>query len=437
MKHKKLFILPFASLVLSGCSYNFSYTVAPYPYTYDLSGGQEIIPQVDEDTGVDDSNGTYNIKIWCDERIKSLTELQVSDFIIKNADKNYNIKLTVDTAGEDSAASDMISNVSAGADIFVFAQDQLSRLKIAGALSTISGGMEINVKNESEPEAIEAASLNGKLLAFPFTSDNGYFMYYNKDILSSEDVKDMDTICSKLRAAGKTMNFPVVTNGWYTASYFMATGCHSEWTIDEKNHFRMPEDNYNSQNGFDACVGIRELKKYSDIFSTKDITDMKKNLAVCVSGIWDYEAAYKILGDKLGCCQMPSFKCGDKTYHLSSYMGYKLIGVKPNTDAKKQSVCKRLARFLSSQTCQTERFDEVSWGPTNIIAMQESRVLKQPGLNALREQRPYAKPQTLTPSNWFSGVSAIATAIKPESTDEELWAALRGYEEALPSYMED
>ena len=134
---------------------------------------------------------------------------------------------------------------------------------------------------------------------------------------------------------------------------------------------------------------------------------------------------------------MPYYTVDGVKYHISSFSGYKLIGVKPQTDAKKVSVCKRIARYLSGRLCQTERFNIVNWGPTNIAALQSEAVMNHPGLAALRAQKPYSKPQTQCPSSWFSSVSAMASAINFDSSDEELWEILRGYRDNLSSFLDE
>ena len=424
---KKLF-LPLAGLcaiVLGGCTYNFRYSLPVNPFK---SGSAEI-----EGDDIDDA-GEYSLRIWCDQRIKDLTTLQINNFITASEGK-YKIDFRVDTTGEDAAASSMIENVGAGADIYIFAQDQLSRLKTAGALSAFTGVIRDNVVKETDPDGINAASLNGKLYALPFTSDNGYFMYYNKDVLNQDQVKNMESICSTLKAKGKKINFPVFSNGWYGASYFMATGCKSEWTIDPStNKFSAYYDNYSTM-GVDACKGLLALKGYqSDIFTTKDVTEFRKTLGVLVSGIWDYELAEDILGDKLGCCELPSFTVGGNDIHLSSFKGYKLIGVKPTNDSKKLSVCKRIARFMSNKEAQLERFEAVKWAPTNKDALATSKVQNHKGISALLAQSKYAKPQFQTPSSWFGAVALIATNLKNEGNIQQ---CLDDYTATLPSFLDD
>lgn len=434
MKKKSIcLLLAFTAACLASCKFDFVYNVPAYPYS---EGGTDTAGS--EDTGVEDS-GTYDIKMWCDERISDLTKTQVANFVNQSNGK-YKINLTIDHLGEDSAASSMIEDVAGGADIYVFAQDQLSRLKTARALATITGDIKKAVVSETEEDGIEAASIGGSLYAFPFTSDNGYFMYYDKRIIPESDVGDIEKIIADCEAAGKSINYSIFGNGFYAASYFMATGCESKWEIGDDNKFSSFNDTYNSDEGFIAGKAIKYLKAHNIFGNSDDPSKLgrdKKGLGACVSGIWNYGYAYDAIGENLGCAQMPSFTVDGKKYHISSFSGYKLIGVKPQTDAKKVSVCKRIARYLSGKLCQTERFNTVSWGPTNISVLESDAVKAHPGLAALRAQKPYSKPQRQCPSSWFSSVSSLASAINKDSSDSDIRAALQSYHDNLSSFLED
>ena len=434
MKKKLLTLtLAFVTTCLASCKFDYRYVIPAYPYdegATDSAGS--------EDTGIEDS-GTYDIKMWCDERISDLTKTQVANFVNQSNGK-YKINLTIDHLGEDSAASSMIEDVAGGADIYVFAQDQLSRLKTARALATITGDIKKAVVSETEEDGIEAASIGGSLYAFPFTSDNGYFMYYDKRIIPESDVGDIEKIIDDCEKANKSINYSIFGNGFYAASYFMATGCESKWEIGDDNKFSSFNDTYNSEEGFIAGKAIKYLKAHNIFGNSDDPSKLgrdKKGLGACVSGIWNYGYAYDAIGENLGCAPMPSFTVDGKKYHISSFSGYKLIGVKPQTDAKKVSVCKRIARYLSGKLCQTERFNTVSWGPTNIAVLESDAVKAHPGLAALRAQKPYSKPQRQCPSSWFSSVSSLASAINKDSSDGEIRAALQSYYDNLSSFLED
>lgn len=436
---KKIFtsLLLLSVFSLAGCSFEYTYFVPAYPSDSGSGGGGS---SGQEDTGIEDA-GTYDIKIWCDQRISDLTKTQVGNFVTNSSGK-YKINLTVDELGEDSAASSMTEDVQSGADIFVFAQDQLSKLKTAGALAAITGSIAEAVTNETEADGVAAASLNGKLYAYPFTSDNGYFMYYDKSVIKESSIGNIEDIVNDCSAAGKQINYGIYGNGFYAASYFMATGCESKWEINASNKFYKYNDNYCSDNGLIAAKAVRNLKALTNakgvtINASDDPSKFGKSLGVCISGIWNYGYALEALGDNLGCAPMPSYTVDGNKYHISSFSGYKLIGVKPQTDSKKVSVCKRLARYLSSQYCQTERFNAVNWGPTNKAALEMDVIKNQPGLKALREQKPYSKPQVQCPSSWFSSVSSLTSAISATSTDEDLWVNLQSYKDNLDSFLDD
>ena len=447
---KLISLLAFGATVLSGCRFVYHYVIPDFPYSDSGSGGSgggdgggTSADNGFEDTGIEDA-GTYSIKIWCDERISTQIKTQVSAFS-KHFGSKYTINLAVKEVSESIAASQMTDDVTNGADIFVFPQDQLSKLKTAGALAAITKDLKKAVVNETETEGVNAASINGTMYAFPFTSDNGYFLFYDKRVISDEQAKSIEGIVEAAKAAKMAINYPIFANGFYTASYFMATGCESNWVINKANKFVDYKDNYNSEDGLKAARALKYLKaqyigKKPLFAGSNDPSKFNRGengICACVTGMWDYQTAAGILGENLGCAEMPTFTLDGKKYHISSFSGYKLIGVKPQEDAKKVSVCKRIARYLSSETCQLARFNLVEWGPSNINALANNNVAIHKGLSALRAQKPYSKPQVQCPASWFGSVSSLANQIAQDSTDDELRGLLQDYQDNLDVLLAD
>ena len=426
-KLKLLFLLP--TLLLANCNFKYTYTIKGLVIGGD--GTDEI------DDGVDDA-GTYNIKVWVDDKIVSLTQTQIQEFVSSSGGK-YTINATVEPQSEGTAASSMLQDVQSGADIFVFAQDQLARLKVAGAVSKLTGNYETFVRNNNSEDSVQAASLSNGIYAYPITSDNGYFLYYDKSIISDADATNMTSILAKCRAAGKVLNFEGRSNGFYAASYFLATGCTSTWELDEMTgKFKSYDDTFSSDKGFIAAKGLKEIADTSVVASNSQASKLNGTAAAVISGVWEYEVALKRLGpDRLGCAEMPSFTVDGTEYHLSSYDGYKLMGVKPQVDAKKASVCRKLARYLTSGSCQTERFQEVSWGPTNKEASEREEVKTHPGLAALYKQHEYATQQGQCPGAWFVALSTTAKAVTAKSTDDEIRQILTNYKNGLDELLSE
>ena len=423
---KKLFALLMIAPLLAGCNFK---------YVYNISGLSQTGSGEDDDD-IDDA-GTYNIKIWVDDKIVDLTRTQVGSFIAESGGK-YTINATIEPVSEAVAASNMLQDVQDGADIFCFAQDQLTRLKVAGALTKITGNMADAVKADTSVDSVTAASINGNMYAFPITADNGYFLYYDKSVMSADDASNMTSLLAKCQAAGKKLNFEARSNGFYAVSYFVGTGCSSTWDIDDKSgKFTAYHDNFNSAEGKIAAKGLKELDNTDLVATNSQASKLGSTAAALVSGIWEYDVALKRLGENLGCAALPSFTVDGKDYHLGSFDGYKLLGVKPQVDAKKASVCRKLARYLTNEACQGERFDVASWGPTNVAASQKESVLAHPGLQALNAQHEFAAPQGQCPGNWFSALATTATAVKKDSSDSQIASILANYEAGLNDLLSD
>ena len=419
---KSLLLLP--ALLLAGCNFKYVYTIEGL-----------VMSGMDFDDDIEDS-GTYDIKIWVDDKIVNLTKSQIGQFVANSGGK-YTINATIEPVGEVEAASSMLQDVQDGADIFCFAQDQLARLKVAGALMKLNSNYVSALEEEMSYDAINAAKVNTDVYAFPITSDNGYFLYYDKTVMSDAEASNMTTLLAACRRAGKTLNFEARSNGFYAASYFMATGCYSSWTINsESGKFESYNDNYNSAAGLTAAKGLKELDDKTTVATNSQASKLGSSAGAVVSGVWDYEVAKKNLGDNLGCADMPSFSVDGTTYHLSSFDGYKLMGVKPQVEAKKASVCRKIAKFLTGQDCQEQRFNEASWGPTNTAASQSDAVQAHAGLMALMKQHEYAKPQGQCPGAWFTALATTAKAITASASDAQLEEILRNYEAGLPVLLD-
>ncbi|MBQ7455703.1 MAG: extracellular solute-binding protein, partial [Clostridia bacterium] len=137
--------------------------------------------------------GTYDITVWVANEIVDLTKQQIADF---NANNEFGIvfNATVEPVSEADAATQMITDVEAGGDIFCFAQDQFARLVQAGALAKLGQGAAATVTANNDPGVVAAATSGDVLYAYPLTSDNGYFMYYDKNVIPEEDVDSLEAL---------------------------------------------------------------------------------------------------------------------------------------------------------------------------------------------------------------------------------------------------
>ena len=370
--------------------------------------------------------GTYDIKVWVANEIADLTQKQIDDFNASNTD-GIKFNATVQAVGENDIATQLITDVEAAGDIFIFAQDQFARLIQAGALAKLGQAAAQTVKDNNTPESVAAVTLNNEIYGYPVTADNGYFMYYDKSVIPDEDVDSLEKLIEDCENAGKNFSMELQTSAWYMAGFFFGAGCVSEWTIDDDGMATALNDTFNSANGLIAAKGMKKLLDSPIHVSSSAAADFASGSAVVVCGTWAYNDVQAILGDNLGATDLPSFNVDGKDYHIGSFNGFKLMGVKPQTDAKKQAALHKLAQFLTDEARQLERFNERAWGPSNTVAQKDPAVANNAGQIAINAQAPYATPQGQISGAWWNIAKVIAEEVKAATSDADLQAALDNY----------
>ena len=379
-----------------------------------------------------DLAGTYDIKVWVDEKAVELTKQQIEDFNKTNED-GITINAVVEASSELDTATKMITDVEAGGDIYTFAQDQFARLVQAGALAKLGKKAADTVTANNDAGTVAAATSGDTIYAYPLTSDNGYFMYYDKSVIPEEDVDSLEALIADCEKAQKYFAFELNGSAWYLASFFFGTGCVSEWVTDSDGQFIEVHDTFNSPQGLIAVKGMKKLVDSPFHLGSSAADVFASNAAVLVTGIWAYEDVSKMLGDNMGVTDLPSFEVDGQQYHIGSFNGCKLLGVKPQEDVVKAAVLHRLAQYLTSEKCEMERFDALAWGPSNVTAQASEAVQANPGLAALLKQAPYSVPQGQIHGSWWDIAKVIADDVKNASDEAGLQKALDSYSDKIAS----
>ena len=376
---------------------------------------------------VTDLTGTYDVTLWVSELdgVTALTQQQIDAF--EAANPGIIINASIEGVSEANAASQVLADVASAPDIYCFAQDQLARLVQAAALAPLGQGAQETVKAANDAGSVAAGTVAGTMYAYPMTSDNGYYMYYDKSIISDEDAESLEKIIAACEANNVKFRY-ALENAWYTASFFFATGCHSNWSMDTDGNFTAVDDDFNSANGLIAMKGMQKLAQSPAYDSNADIfTDA----GVVITGIWNADAAAAHFGDNMGATDLPSFEVDGQSYHLGSFTGNKLMGVKPNTDAKKQAVLSLLAQYLTGEECQTQRYEQFQWGPSNKNAQASEAVQSNVSLAALAKQGEYGIPQGQIHGSWWDITKVLGADAKAATSDAELQAALDSYKATI------
>ena len=376
--------------------------------------------------------GVYNITMWVSElesydySVVEQMESQIKDFMAANP--GIIINATISGVTEADAGSQAFRDIDCAPDIYCFAQDMLAPLAQAGALAAPGGTIANDIRANNDGGSILAATFEGTLYAYPMTSDNGYYLYYDKSVIT--DPTSLEAIIADCESAYYNGNNNylfryALENGWYNASFFFGAGCHSEWIMDQDGNFIGVNDNFNSEQGLVAMKGMQKLTK-SIIYNSD--ADQFRNTAAIVTGIWYASIAEDYFGDNLGVCKLPSYTVDGKTYQLGSFSGNRLMGVKPQTDSKKAAVLQLLAHYLTSEKCQMERYDMWQWAPSNLEAQSSEEVQSNVHFAALAAQNAHAVPQGQINGGWWDLAAALGSCANNATTDKELLEYLNEYE---------
>lgn len=346
----------------------------------------------------DDSDpfrGEDNIKltVWSPDKAVALFKKQCDNFIKKYPDKKITIDVKIQ--GEDDAATAIQNDPEAAADVFGFACNLLNTLYDSKVINNVFDPEEV-IANNSEG-SVQAATIDGKLWAFPETGDNGYYLVYDKTIITEEDAKSLEGILAACKKAGKKflMN---AGNGFFSCTIPFTGGLKPDGIKqDEEGNDIQQFNDYNEDEVIASMQAWGTLmQEYRDLFIVDDVNKIagklkSGELAAGIDGIWNLVADQTAAGDRFGVAKLPTIKINGKDTQIISMHGFKLLGC--NKYSKFPEASQLLAAYLTSEECQLERAKEIGWGPSNIKAAESDVVKNNAALSAILEQSKYAVPQ--------------------------------------------
>ena len=372
-----------------------------------------------------------DLKIWVAEAAVDFTAEQVEAF--KAANPEYaDMNVTVEPVGEGDAAGKVITDVDVGsaADIFGFAQDQLARMVAAGALIDVEPGNAEKIAAENDAGSVAAVTVGDTMYAYPMTSDNGYFLYYDKSVVT--DPSTLEGILADCEAAGKSF-YMEINSGWYQTAFFFGAGCTLTYDTDDTGALTQCNVDYASENGLKALKSMIALANSPAFVNGSSISNAT-NVGAIVDGTWDSEAAKELFGDNYAAAKLPTVD----GYQMSGFGGFKMLGVKPQEDEAKLAACDALAAWLSSGDVQLARYEALGWGPSNLAAQQSDAVKSDVALSALADQLQYTIPQGQYPGDYWSLATGLGDNIighKYDGADDDaLMTALTEFQDTCVSY---
>ena len=344
--------------------------------------------------------GDVTLTMWGAEEDQTMLREMADAFIEENKDKG-NITINIGACSEADAKDNVLTDPTAAADVYAFADDQLNELVAAGALQEVTLNAD-DVKSRNLEGSVEAASLNGKLYAYPMTADNGYFLYYDSSVITPEDAETVDGILAAAAAAGRTFDM-TLNDGWYIYSFFAGAGLEATLAEDGVNTVC----NWNEEPGADVAQAVMDIASNSAFVSAPDadIVSGITNGTVCaaVSGTWNAKVAQETWGENYAATKLPTYTMNGEQVQMGSFAGYKLVGVNPHS--ANVGVAMMLADYITNEANQQKRFEDRQLGPSNINVNASEAVQAAPAIAALAAQSDFSDLQRVGANYWDPAAS--------------------------------
>ena len=319
---------------------------------------------------------TIKLTVWGAEEDQDLLKELTDKFQEKYADQKFDIQIGVES--ESTAKDTILTDVEAGADVYAFADDQLTDLVKAGALLKLDDYAEALQLADTTLDDVKAANVEGAI-----------------------DAASWDSLLEAADKAGKKVGM-TLASGWYNASFFYGAGFTTGLNDDGTTTMDWNGTSADGYTGVDVVKGMLDITSNSAFMAVAD-GDMSNqlasgNLVACVSGTWDAITAQDVFGDGYAATKLPTFTVGDKQVQQGSVAGYKYVGVNGYSENSGWAVL--LAEDFTNEESQQIFFDQRESGSSNKNVAASDSVQENVALAALAAQSEYAQAQKVGGKYW-------------------------------------
>lgn len=385
-------------------------------------------------------DGAVKLTVWVSEADKAFATSVADEFKAKHPEKNYQI--VIDVQGENDVATRVLNDVENAADVYSMSNDQLSKLINGDALTRIAGERLTRVKEANSEDSMDAATIKvgneEGVYGMPYT-DNTFFLYYNKSVLTETDVQTFDGILSKC-SASKQFAFPLA-DGWYSSAFYFGKNLGYEVTYDDNLAETAISCDFDNETGVKVTEAmwnyVQDERFKADANDSKITAGFNDGTIVAaVSGIWNKTTIQSYLGDNFAAAKLPSYTlnkgaANEEQVQLTAFAGYKLMGV--NNYSKNKTDALDFAEFYTNKENQIKHFEARGFVPTDKDARADEKVQSDICAKAITEQLQYSKTQKGVPSTLWIPMEGLGNAMitGKQSGNFDLAAQLKACVDAI------
>lgn len=292
----------------------------------------------------------------------------------------WDITFVYGVADEASSAGQVSQDAEASADVFLYANDNLTTMTDADALVKFGGKYREEIEATNSQTSLDSVTKDGEIYGVPFAI-NTWFMFYDKSVFSEEDVKNLDTMLEKGVDFGGEKAQEV-----------------TDYLIDLESHPNFRIDDLGS-----GIAGLRD-----------------GSINAMFSGSWDAAAVEEALGENMGVAALPTYTLNGEEKQMYSYAGTKAVGV--NAQSKYMLPAVELAIFLGNEYSQRLHYELENVVPTHTALLADEDIISNDVVAAINDtfnRTSILQPNLAEMANCWTPVENMGKGIRNGSITHE------------------
>lgn len=364
----------------------------------------------------DNGKESVRLMVWSPQGDQSIDQgqwLQTCCNAFAKEHPEWDITFVYGVADEASSAGQVSQDAEASADVFLYANDNLTTMTDADALVKFGGKYREEIEATNTRTSLNSVTKDGEIYGVPFAI-NTWFMFYDKSVFSEGDVKNLDTMLEK-----GVVSFPF-TNSWYLASFYVGNGC-TLFGDGTNASAGVDFGGEKAQEVTDYLIDLEANPNFRIDADGSGIAGMRDgSINAMFSGSWDAAAVKEALGDNMGVVALPTYTLNGEEKQMYSYAGTKAVGV--NTQSKYMVQAVELAIFLGNEYSQRLHYELENVVPCHTELLADEDIIADQVVAAINDtfnRTSILQPNLAEMSNCWTPVENMGKGIRNGSITHE------------------
>ena len=364
----------------------------------------------------DGGKESVRLMVWSPQGDQSVDQgqwLQTCCNAFAEEHPEWDITFVYGVADEASSAGQVSQDAEASADVFLYANDNLTTMTDADALVKFGGKYREEIEATNSQTSLDSVTKDGEIYGVPFAI-NTWFMFYDKSVFSEEDVKNLDTMLEK-----GVVSFPF-TNSWYLPAFYIGNGC-TLFGDGTDASAGVDFGGEKAQEVTDYLIDLESNPNFRIDADGSGIAGLRDgSINAMFSGSWDAAAVKEALGDTMGVAALPTYTLNGEEKQMYSYAGTKAVGVNTQSDYMVQAV--ELAIFLGNEYSQRLHYELENVVPCHTALLEDEGIMTDEVVAAINDtfnRTSILQPNLAEMSNCWTPVENMGKGIRNGSITHE------------------